>query len=415
MRDADGRSAPRFARRSSADGKERLRRFFERLLRASRAAPGACAPGATAAVERLKQNLVPLLFAAVCAAGIAASSKSGAYYLNEVIARTARNAIIVLSLVVPIVAGLGLNFGIVIGAMAGQVGVLVVENRVGLEAGQAVGPLVGWKGLALAGAISVPVSIVAGILVGACLNRARGREMIAGMILGFFANGLYQLAFLLLAGPVIPLRSERLLLPQGTGLRNTVDLIGIRGALDLLLRLKAKPFGETGPFVIWPVATFLAILAFALLLRWFQRTKLGHDLRAVGQDLHVTEVMGIDVKRKRIEAMVLSTVLGGLGMVVFLQNIGTLNTYQSHEQVGFYAIAALLVGGATVERATIGQALVGTVLFHTLVTVLAVVGQELLGSPQVGEYLRELVAYAIIGVTLAVHAWKKSRESRRNE
>ncbi len=370
----------------------------------------------TEAAERLRQNLVPLLFAAVCAAGIAASEKSGAFYANEVIARTARNALIVLSLVIPIVAGLGLNFGIVIGAMAGQIGVVLVENQVGLGPGGAPeGGIQGLPGLTLAAAISVPTASVAGWLVGLTLDRARGREMIAGMVLGFFANGLYQLLFLLLAGPVIPIRNPRLLLPQGTGLRNTVDLIGIKESLDSLAKLRV-PLAEGGfPLLVIPVATFLVVLLFAAALAWFQRTKLGHDLRAVGQDLHVAEILGIDVRRKRITAMILSTVLGALGQVVFLHNIGTLNTYQSHEQVGFYAIAALLVGGATVERATIGQALLGTVLFHTLVTVVAVVGQELLPDrPQVGEYLRELLAYAIIGITLAIHAWKKAREARRS-
>ncbi|HVY61154.1 MAG TPA: ABC transporter permease, partial [Planctomycetota bacterium] len=138
----------------------------------------------------------------------------------------------------------------------------------------------------------------------------------------------------------------------------------------------------------------------------------GQDFRAVGQDQHVSGVLGIDVDRKRILAMILSTVLGGLGMVLYVHDIGSLNTFQSHEQVGFYAIAALLVGGATVERATVWQALLGTALFNTLILVLTQVGQERLGSPQVGEYLREFVAYTIIGVTLVIHAWSKAREKR---
>ena len=86
-----------------------------------------------------------------------------------------------------------------------------------------------------------------------------------------------------------------------------------------------------------------------------------------------------------------------------------MNTYQSHEQVGPYAIAALLVGGATVARATIWQALLGTLLFHTLFIVSPVAGQKLLGSAQVGEYFREFIGFAVIGVTLALHAWRTRR------
>jgi simple sugar transport system permease protein len=92
--------------------------------------------------------------------------------------------------------------------------------------------------------------------------------------------------------------------------------------------------------------------------------------------------------------------------------MAVMNTFQSHEQVGFYAIAALLVGGATVARATIWHAVLGTLLFHTLIVVVSLAGQRLLRSAQVGEYLREFVAYAIIGTTLALHAWRRGPSPR---
>jgi simple sugar transport system permease protein len=125
--------------------------------------------------------------------------------------------------------------------------------------------------------------------------------------------------------------------------------------------------------------------------------------------MHVSEIAGISVDRTRIRAIVISTLLGAWGQIIWLTNIGTLNTYQSHEQVGPYAIAALLVGGATVARATIWHAILGTLLFHTLFIVSPVAGQQLLGSAQIGEYFREFVAYAVIGVTLALHAWRTAR------
>ena len=82
--------------------------------------------------------------------------------------------------------------------------------------------------------------------------------------------------------------------------------------------------------------------------------------------------------------------------------------FQSHEQVGFYAIAALLVGGATVTRVSIWNALVGTLLFHMLIVVVSLAGQILMGSAQIGEYLREFFGFAIIGTTLAIHAWRRA-------
>jgi hypothetical protein len=42
--------------------------------------------------------------------------------------------------------------------------------------------------------------------------------------------------------------------------------------------------------------------------------------------------------------------------VIFMQNFGAVQTYSAHEQVGLYAGAAILVGGASIKRATNGQA-----------------------------------------------------------
>lgn len=354
------------------------------------------APAVSRLGGALLHNLVPVLFAVLCVSGAVAAQISLPFLLNEVITRLARNLFLVLSLIIPVVAGMGLNFGIIIGAMCGQVGLILVENA-GAQ---------GLDALAMAMVLSLPLSLFFGFFTGLLLNRAKGREMITGMILGFFANGIYQFTFLLLAGPVIPLHNPALLLDSGIGIANTVDLVGTRGRLDYLLR-PSIPF--MGLRLFFPMATFMLIALLCLAIRWYLRTKSGQDLRAVGQEMHVAEIAGISVNRARIRAILLSTVLGGFGHILWLSNIGTLNTYQSHEQVGPYAIAALLVGGATVVHATIWHALIGTLLFHTLFIVSPIAGQTLLGSAQVGEYFREFVAYAVIGVTLAIHAWRTKR------
>ena len=129
----------------------------------------------------------------------------------------------------------------------------------------------------------------------------------------------------------------------------------------------------------------------------------------MGQDPHVADTAGINVGRNRVIATALSTVFAAWGQLLFLQNIGTLNTYNSHEQVGMFSIAALLVSGATVTRATVGQALLGTLLFHMLFVVSPLAGKALAGDAQIGEYFRVFVAYAVITVALVLHAWQKGR------
>ncbi|NOT35340.1 MAG: ABC transporter permease [Candidatus Eisenbacteria bacterium] len=344
----------------------------------------------------LARSAVPLLFAVLCLFGILAAHITPEYLAREMLVRFSRNSLLVLSLLIPILAGLGLNFGIVVGAMAGQIGAILVTHwKIG-----------GIGGFALACAVATPIAIVFGIGTGWLFNRAKGREMVTGLIAGFFANGFYQLVFLFAIGALIPFSDPGMVLPQGFGLRNTVDLIGIQYAVDDLIKVQMHLGGS--PIRV-PVASFLFIGVFCLFNLFFLRTKLGQQLRAMGQDAHVAGIAGIAVERNRVIATVLSTIFAAWGQLFFLQNLGTLNTYSSHEQVGMFSIAALLVSGATVTRASVGQALIGTILFHTLFVVSPLAGKALLGDAQIGEYFRVFVAYAVITVALVLHAWQKRR------
>src|SRR5262249_41924926 len=152
----------------------------------------------------------------------------------------------------------------------------------------------------------------------------KGREMVSGLIAGFFANGLYQIVFLFMIGSIIPFHAPTMVLPQGYGLRNTVDLTTIQYALDDLVPVKMTLEGSA---VRVPIATLAVIGLFGLFNLWFLRTKLGQELRAMGQDPHVAAIAGIDVERNRLIATVLSTVLAAWGQLLFLQNLGTMNTY----------------------------------------------------------------------------------------
>lgn len=357
----------------------------------------------------LGKNSVPIFFLLLSIGGVIAADLDINYLINELLGRLGRNTFLVLSLLIPIMAGLGLNFGIVIGAMAGQAALVVITHY----------GITGLGGFALAALISVPIAMLLGWLTALVLNKAKGREMVTGMILGFFANGVYQLVFLVLLGWAIPMNNPGMMLPSGIGLKNTIDLIDISNALDRGLDfiwngLVMTDIGSIpiGPWRI-PILTFVVTVLLALVISFLIRTRLGQQMRAVGQDMHIAEVAGINVNRTRTTALVISTVLAAWGQLIFLQNIGTMNTYNSHEQVGTFAIAALLVGGATTRKATIWNGVVGVLLFHTLFIVSPLAGQKILGIPQVGEYFRVFLAYGVIAVALALHAWQAKVKSNR--
>jgi len=161
------------------------------------------------ALSVLSDNKVVVLFVVLCVGAIYVSGAPLTFVARELFTRIGRNGFMVLSLLIPILAGMGLNFGITIGAIAAQVAMFwVVYWGFG-----------GINGLLLTVAIATPIAIFFGWLVGKLFNTMKGAEMIAGMILGYFADGLYQLFFLFIIGGVIPVQNETLIIRGGVGVK----------------------------------------------------------------------------------------------------------------------------------------------------------------------------------------------------
>lgn len=348
--------------------------------------------GSNRILELARNNSVPLMFILICAVCIPVSGFSPGYLINEIMTRLGRNAFLILSLLIPIMAGMGLNFGMTLGAMAGQIGLIFAADW----------QVWGIPGIVLAMIISIPISILLGLFCGKMLNMAKGREMVTSYIISFFMNGLYQLVVLYMMGSIIPIMHSSIKLPRGYGVRNTVSLLHMRQYLDNLLAIRIGG-------VKIPVLTLLIIGLLCLFIIWFRKTKLGQDMRAVGQDMDVAGDAGIKVERTRIIAIVMSTVFAGLGMVIYLQNMGNISTYSSHTQIGMFCIAALLVGGASVDKASIGNVFLGVILFHLMFIVAPSAGAKITGDSMIGEYFRVFISYGVITLALIMYETKKRR------
>ncbi len=343
-------------------------------------------------LDLLRNNSVPLMFILICSVCIPLSGFSVSYLMGEVVTRMGRNIFLILCLLIPIMAGMGLNFGMTLGAMAGEIALILVADW----------QIWGIPGVVLAMIVSIPISIALGAFCGKILNMAKGREMITGYIISFFMNGVYQLIVLYMMGPIIPIAHTSIKLPRGYGIRNTVSLLNMRQCLDNALAV------NIGGVKI-PVLTFAIIGVLCLFILWFRKTKLGQDMRAVGQDMAVARDAGINVEKTRIISIVISTVLAGFGMIIYLQNMGNIATYSSHSQIGMFCIAALLVGGASVDKASIGNVFLGVILFHTMFIVAPSAGAKITGDSMIGEYFRVFVSYAVITVALIMYETKKRK------
>lgn len=408
----------------------------------------------------LVDNVVVLIFLAFTVIGLAFSNVSFSWFLSELTGRLYRNGLLVVSLIIPVVAGLGLNFGIVIGAIAGQIGVIIVRFF----------GLGGIGGLLLAMLLAVPLSVLFGWMTGILYNNTRGQETIASLIVGYFANGLYYFLFLFVVGAVIKMpEGHPMIRPEGIGVRNTVDLGtadqgGLKYSLDNIikipfcqaliliaaiilvlqvLKLVRKKQGTqqkdrvmtlvniglcavviaVGAVSIAtknslttvakvPVMTVLLIVAACVFTELILKTKLGQDFKSVGQSQSIAEVSGINVDRTRIIAVIISTVLASWGQISFLQNVGTLNVYDAHSQVGMFAVASILVGGASTSKATVKQAFIGTILFNAMFIMSPEIGQAVFGQAILGEYFRTFMVYGVIGFALGLYVWKANRKNR---
>ena len=396
----------------------------------------------------IRDNAVTILFVVLCIVCILFSGQSLSYVAYELFGRLTRNAFLVLALIIPIVAGMGINFAVTIGAMAAQIAALWVTEW----------QIPGIGGFLVAVAMTIPIASLFGFLIGKLLNKMKGQEMIGGMILGYFANGLYQLLFLFIFGNLIPLKTNGLVIKGSTGVANTIELHGIKYALDSLWRLEftyalyicaalvvvfslvallTKKTSNSKKTIITivvtaavvavyhipvingifntiriPMVTFIIIALLCAFNVAIMRTRLGQQFRAVGQNMTVANASGINVDKVRVIAIMISTVLAAWGQLIFVQNFGVFQTYGAHEQVGLYAGAAILVGGASIVRATNAQAILGCILFHTLFIVAPAAGNTLFGDAGIGEYFRVFISYGVIALALVLHGLRSMKSKK---
>ena len=411
----------------------------------------------------LLDNIVTLIFVGFTLFGFFVSENvSLPYFLSELSSRIFRNTFLVLSLVIPVLAGLGLNFGIVIGAMSGQIAISLVRY---FELG-------GVSGLLYAFVIAFFVAALCGYLTGLLYNKTRGQEMIASLIVGYFANGVYQFLFLFVVGVIIAVPATHpMIKPDGIGIRMTVDLVpaqsgGLKYALDdictipfvhallivaagiiiftvarwwlnnrrkesykndrgsaisnmvlgiVLAAVSIHAIAAETPMTMVrrvPVVTGLLIVALCIFTVLITKTKLGQDFRSAGFSQHVSQISGINVDQTRIIATMISTGLAAWGQIIYLQNMGTLNTYNAHTQIGMFSVASLLVGGASTSKANIKNAIFGTILFNSMFIMSPEIGQSLFGQALLGEYFRTFMVYGVIGLALGLYVWKALKQHR---
>jgi simple sugar transport system permease protein len=97
----------------------------------------------------------------------------------------------------------------------------------------------------------------------------------------------------------------------------------------------------------------------------------------------------------RTISVVISTLMGAVGIIVYQQSFGFIQLYNAPLTMPFTAIAAILIGGASVKKASMLNVMVGTFLFQGLLTMTPSVINSWLQT-DMSEVVRIVVSNGII-------------------
>ena len=92
----------------------------------------------------------------------------------------------------------------------------------------------------------------------------------------------------------------------------------------------------------------------------------------------------------------ISTALAAMGIIVYAQSYGFLQLYNAPMMMGFHSVAAVLIGGASVNKAKISHVILGAFLFQGILAVALPVANKILPEGNLSEVLRIVISNGII-------------------
>ena len=285
------------------------------------------------------------------------------------------NGVLVLAMIPMINVGAGMNFGLPIGIIAGLLGMCMsIQLR-----------LDGFIGFFIAILLSIPISIVFGMIYGKILNHVKGKEDIAAMFIGFAFIPIMNFFW-----TVVPFSNREMLYPiGGKGLRPKISLDNyFGGVLNNLWLVKVNN-------VEIPIGLIMFYVFIVTLIYLYSTSRKGKLMEAVGENEIFCTLSGVDIDKIRIKAVIISTIIAGIGIIVYAQSYGFVELYGSPSSFTFPAISSILIGGCIGKKATIFHAILGTFLYQSIYLLSTPIANELL-VPEMSEIIRMIITNGII-------------------
>jgi len=195
-------------------------------------------------------------------------------------------------------------------------------------------------------------------------RKARGDGPLVSAVLAVFASLLYGV----LAGSL------------GSGGGDPVAASGMAHGLDGLLALRIGSFVFPGAILL--LAAAAALFAFVL----FQRRARGRIPPTLPGRSHPA-------------AFVASSVFGSLGMIVYLQGLGSA-FHGGHGQIALVSAASFVVGGAVCTDRSVLRVSVGVLLFHAFYVLAPMASKAAFDSAMLGEHFRFFIACLVVSTAV---------------
>ena len=324
-----------------------------------------------------------------------------ASYLGSTLKYWGMWVILVLAMVPTIKCGIGPNYGVSLGIVCGLLGpLLAIEFDITGKV-NAVAPGVGpWAAFAFSMIVSAVLSWFVGVGYGKLLNLVKGSEMTVTTYIGY--SVIYLMCIVWFRAPFT---SGEIKWPVGgAGVRNSVAMENSFGwILNDLWAFKVAG-------VEIPLGSILFCLVICLFIHFYFRTKTGLAIEATGNNPAFARANGIDVDKMRVKGVAMSTVLGAIGIVIYTQGFGYLQAYTAPLTMGFICVASVLIGGATMGKASIIHVIIGTFLYQGLVIFTPPVSNQLLAGTDISDTLRQIIQNGVI-----LYALVKSKGGSSNE
>ncbi|MBO5573928.1 MAG: ABC transporter permease [Clostridium sp.] len=296
--------------------------------------------------------------------------------LTDILKRVGMNGVLVLAMLPAIKSGTGPNFALPIGIEGGLMALIICMQF----------DLSGWTLMIGSTALCIVFCTIMGYLYGKLMNAVKGAEMTIATYSGFSIVAFFNILWL-----AIPFSNRKMGWMLGTGLRETIQLKNFKAS-----HIISDLFSFNVGGITIPVGMLLTIVLFCFITWLFFNTRTGMAIYAGGENPRYAEASGLNIDRNRIIANILSTILAGIGIIIYAQGYGYAQLYNGPMNMAFPAVAAVLVGGATAGKASIPNVLIGTCLFQGLMTTAMPVMNQIFTGTDLSDIMRIIVQNGVI-------------------